>query len=527
MRYLFSLILLVIGSLGFSQQITFQKLYGKTCCPGDAMWGQITMDGGYIMMLAQSGLDTAWHPSLIKTDMYGDTLWTMYYDFKADYLFSQGQQTADGGYILTGRTSILGSKYEAWLMKTNSTGHVQWLKSYGGSRDDYGYSVEQTNDQGFIMVGGTQSFGQGNPYIDVYLVKTNSQGDTLWTRTYGNSKNDEGWAVRQTSDNGFIVAGTYSGGLNKLYLIKTDSFGDTLWTKTLGDSTYNLMASDIRQTSDGGYIIIGSIGGIGAGMNDICLIKIASNGSVMWSKTYGNAVNDEGYSVRQISGSGYILAGRFGKNFRDAFMIKTDAQGDTLWTRLYGASSTFTSNDDAYFADETPDKGFILAGSTMQQGINSPGESAFLVKTDSLGRSGCGEFNAQVFVASFSLANSINKTYISSGGKVSNLTSTYTRGFKTATACEFIGVNEITNYITLDVSPNPFTSSTLLTLSDRLVINSKTVLTIYNELGQELRSQNIITKTTRIERGGFEKGVYFFKVRSDRDIIAIGKFIIQ
>jgi hypothetical protein len=130
-----------------------------------------------------------------------------------------------------------------------------WTRTYGGSNHDYARSVQQTPDGGYIVAGYTASFGAGGS--DFYLVKINSQGDTLWTRTYGGSNGEEARSVQQTADGGYIVAGfTYSfgAGLSDFYLVKTNSLGDTLWTRTYGGSRSEL-AYCVQQTADGGYIV--------------------------------------------------------------------------------------------------------------------------------------------------------------------------------------------------------------------------------------------------------------------------------
>ncbi|MBI4722918.1 MAG: T9SS type A sorting domain-containing protein [Candidatus Stahlbacteria bacterium] len=154
----------------------------------------------------------------------------------------------------------------------------EWTKTYGGDGGDCGYSVQETKDSGFIITGYTYSFGAGS--FDVYLIKTNSEGDTLWTRTYGGDGWDWGYSVQETKDGGFIIAGnTYSFGVGEddVYLIRTNSAGDTLWTKTYGgdkeDGGYS-----VQETKDSGFIITGYTYSFGAGSYDVYLIKVDEAG---------------------------------------------------------------------------------------------------------------------------------------------------------------------------------------------------------------------------------------------------------
>jgi hypothetical protein len=292
------------------------------------------------------------------------------------------QQTSDGGYIITGYTgSFSVGSWDVYLIKTDSLGDTLWTKTYGGSSMDIGNSVQQTSDGGYIITGFTVSFGAS--YSDVYLIKTDFSGDTLWTRTYGDSLNDEGRSVQQTSDGGYIIAG-YSQSIVTLdydvFLFKTDSIGETLWTKTYGGSGFEEGYS-VQQTLDGGYIIAGWTDSFGAGRTDIYLIKTDSLGDTLWSRTYGGTSREEYPTVSQTSDGGFIISGytrSFGAGMDDVYLIKTNSSGDTLWTKTYGDIAT----DVGFSMQETSDGGYIISGFTYSFGI---GSDVYLIKTDSLG----------------------------------------------------------------------------------------------------------------------------------------------
>ena len=314
----------------------------------------------------------------------GDTLWTRTYGGgDLDYGYSV-QQTADGGYIIAGTTKSFGAgNYDFYLLKTDANGDTLWTRTYGGSDLDYGYSAVQTTDGGYAVVGRTKSFGAGN--YDVYLVKTDANGDTTWTRTYGGSDRDEGQSVQQTGDGGYIIGGyndPWGTGIMDVYLVKTDAQGAVLWTRTHGPEDDYECAYSVQQTADGGYIVAGSTASSQTGDTDLYLLKTDANGDSLWAHTYGGDQWDEGYSVQQTADGQYIVAGyteSFGAGSMDFYLLKIDADGDTLWTRTYGGSG----RDEGRSVHQTTDGGYIVAGYSWSFGA---GQSDFyLVRTDADG----------------------------------------------------------------------------------------------------------------------------------------------
>jgi len=287
------------------------------------------------------------------------------------------QQTSDGGYILAGYTDSFGAgNSDAWLIKTDKNGNKVWDKTFGGSDDDEASALQQTNDGGYILAGWTSD--------DAWLIKTDANGNKVWDKTFGGSEWDRAKAVQQTSDGGYILAGctwSYGAGVYDAWLIKTDANGNKVWDKTFGGSDFDV-AYAVQQTSDGGYILAGYTKSFGAGMEDVWLIKTDANGNKVWDKTFGGIMWDEGYTVLQTSDGGYILAGRtasFGAGFYDAWLIKTDADGNKVWDKTFGGSSW----DEGLAVQQTSDGGYILAGPTNSFGAGSM--DAWLIKTDADG----------------------------------------------------------------------------------------------------------------------------------------------
>lgn len=299
-----------------------------------------------------------------------DTLWTRTIGGTEEDFGQAVQQTTDGGYIVTGYTRSYGNgDWDVYLVKTDSIGDTLWTRTFGGNLEDGGKSVQQTTDGGYIVTGWTYSFGQPG-YSNIYLIKTDAMGDTLWMKTYGRATSDEyGQSVAQTTDGGYIVGGTGGSGI---YLVKTDSLGDTLWIKEYLGNCYS-----IQPTLDGGYIL--------AGMEymdywDFLIIKTDSIGDTLWTKIYGGSGEDRAFCIRQTTDSGFVVVGRsdsFNPPYFDAYVIKTDEFGDTMWTKTFGGPS----NDWAISVYQTSDQGYIYTGYTASFG---PG-SVWLVRLDEQG----------------------------------------------------------------------------------------------------------------------------------------------
>ena len=259
----------------------------------------------------------------------------------------------------------------------------EWQKTFGGPSRDEAYSVQQTSDGGFVIAGGTESYGAGK--ADVYLVKTNANGNEVWSETFGGS-DDDAAVVQQTSDGGFVIAGgteSYGAGSVDFYLVKTDRDGNGEWSRTFGGPEWDV-AYSVQQTSDGGFIIAGETDSYGAGGYDVYLVKTDANGNKLWSKTFGGSYTEEAFSVQQTSDGGFIVAGytnSYGAGRRDVYLVKADANGNKLWSKTFGGFE----DDYAYSVQQTSDGGFIIAGETESYGAG--GVDVYLVKTDRDGNS--------------------------------------------------------------------------------------------------------------------------------------------
>jgi len=493
-------------------QITFQKTYGGTGNDGGSSVQQTT-DGGYIIAGGSRsfGAGNA-DVYLIKTDANGDSLWTKTFGGIGDDGGSSVQQTTDGGYIIAGATGSFGSVlFDFYLIKTDANGDSIWTKRLGGTNDDFGNSVKQTTDGGYIITGWTRSFGVGN--FEVYLIKTNGNGNSLWSKTFGGFTNDIGNSVQQTTDGGYIIAG-YTRSFGQVYfdvyLIKTNANGDLLWTKTFGGTAIEWCFS-VQQTTDGGYIIAGETQSFGAGGWDVYLIRTDVNGNSLWAKSFGGANDDYGYSVQQTTDGGYIITGytnSFGAGDYDVYLIRTDANGDSLWSKTFGGA-----NDDwGYSVQQTADEGYIITGNTYSFGAGN--SSVYLIRTDSLGNSGCNQGNPATIVTTPATIVLNPATIVTSPATiVTNPSTVVGSGGIVNTLCTTVGINEITTGNSFLISPNPTSNTFTITFPNTINTGTIEIYTVFGEKVFEETIHNTTTKEIRLK--DISAGIYFVKVVSE------------
>lgn len=298
---------------------------------------------------------------------YGDGAWCL-------------QQTDDGGFILAGNTAGRGEGSDLFLVRTDGNGSSIWSRTWGGSGEDAGYFVQQTHDGGFIVTGSSKSFGMGGELL--WLLRTDGNGSLLWDRTFGgfvSSSGDGGWSVDETDDGGYVVAGytqSQGSGRKDLWLLRTDGQGSLIWEKTFGGQGDDVGMSAL-QSRDGGFIVAGRTGSFGKGGDDMWLLKTDAEGVETWNTTVGGKGDDAAFQVVETE-DGYALAGRTESSSvaGRATLVKVDGRGRKLWQREYNGSS-------AASLAPTDDGSFILAGRVDSV---ETGRDALLIKTDSAGR---------------------------------------------------------------------------------------------------------------------------------------------
>jgi hypothetical protein len=320
--------LIKIGPAG---NIQWQKTYGKNFL--DAAYAIMqTHDGGYVVAgaLAREG----WSIWVLKLDSNGEVEWQKslkgnVYEYGLAYAV---QQTSDGGYIAAGEFRYGELDRDVWLMKLTSDGTKEWDKLYGGNDREYAYDIQQTSDGGYIVSGQNDS----SRYAEIgglWILKLHPSGEIQWQKTYGGEKDDYARSIQQTSDGGYIVAGgtaSFGAGSGDDWVMKLDPEGAIEWQKTIGGEGQDF-ARSIRQTSDGGYIVAGTTYSFGLGDGDIWVLKLDESGNIEWQKTYGGYGKEEAYAIVQSYDGGYAVAGfteSYGAGERDFLVLKLLANGD-------------------------------------------------------------------------------------------------------------------------------------------------------------------------------------------------------
>ena len=325
------------------------------------------------------------------------------------------KQTFDGKYIVTGATDS-SSHSNVLLTSIDTNGTILWSKSLGGAMEEAGNSIIQTGDSGFVIIGYTNSYGYG--FTDMYLIKTNVSGDTLWTNTYGGLDYDYGNVVKNTFDGGLILGGQESStasGPAHIYLVKTDASGDIMWTKSYPMGSW-ASASDIVQTPDSGYLVYGDFANnvTGTGDYDLVWIKTDQQGNIQWTKTYeDSSSHDYAQSIRETFDGGFIVAGEkegiLAYN-NGTIILRVDVNGDTLWTKQFGLNSFFTVTDIL----QTSDSGFVTTGYTYDTLLLA--NYLFILKMNSSGDSLWTKYYDGLFNAvGFSIENTFDNGFILSG----------------------------------------------------------------------------------------------------------------
>ncbi|MCS7311413.1 MAG: hypothetical protein NZ742_00635 [Acidobacteria bacterium] len=292
--------------------------------------------------------------------------WTQTYGGGQVEVAYSAQTTIEGGLVITGYTESFGTGgTDAWVLRLDAAGDLVWQKAFGGGDSDVAYAVRVTSDGGFVLCGYTSSSTAGGD-VRAWVFRLNADGGLVWQRAYGPGV---AYDVRPTPDGGFVVVGTTTAfgatGLD-LWVLRLDAQGNIVGQKRYGGGGSDVGYS-VRVTPDGGFVVAGFTTSFGAGSYDAWVLRLDASGGVLWQRAYGGGLQDWAYSVDLTPDGGFVVAGyteSFGAGRNDVWVLKLDASGSVQWTATYGD----TADDYAYAVQTLPAGGFIVAGYTTSFG---------------------------------------------------------------------------------------------------------------------------------------------------------------
>jgi hypothetical protein len=389
----------IVSNVVYAQiSIEWQKTFGGSSSD-KAFCIQQTIDGGYIVAGTTSSIDGdvfGNHGGLdfwvLKLTDSGSIQWKKTFGGSDIETPFQIKQTSDGGYIVAGYThsnngDVSGNHgdYDTWVVKLNSAGAIQWQRCLGGSGWDEAWSVEQTSDGGYILAGRSSSTDGdvtiNNGFLDYWVVKLSQDGEIQWQRSMGGSAEDLGFAIVQTNDGGYIVAGSSSSmdgnvtgnhGDLDYWVVKLNFEGKIEWQKSLGGNSLD-RANDIQLTRDGGFIVFGQSSSNNGdvtgnhGNTDFWVVKLNAYGDIVWQKSLGGSNDDYGRAIYQTEDNGFVMVGQSQSNDGDVvgndggadlWLVKLSEFGDFEWQKSFGG----TKAEIGHSVQQTSDGGFIMTG---------------------------------------------------------------------------------------------------------------------------------------------------------------------
>jgi hypothetical protein len=458
---------------------------------------------------------------LLKLDSSGNSQWAKKYGDTgtgfsgANFVYS----VTSGGYIFGGQTNNLGpsvGNLEFFVTKTDDTGAIEWSKTYGGMAYGSCNAVTPTADGGYVFAGGIAGgFGSS----DIYLVKTDGQGEILWAKVYGTNTIESAKYIHETSDGGLVIAG-YIGGVGDFLLMKTDGSGNVLWASAYGGNAHEGLNCAFA-TRDEGYLLGGYSDSFHPGMNDIdaYVVKVDSSGTLQWSKTWGRASSDEIYSIADADSTGFLFTGYSSAVIgnADVLLINADLNGNIAMSEAIGSPGVA---EGGMYVRQLADEGSLILGLRGLGTVAFP-IKVYAVRSDNQGVSGCNTQNPNFNVinpATVTAPVVFNVSSLDSSQDVFPFVTTITT--MDSLLCASDAVTEVTPQPNYSIYPNP-TDGMFTVLSDEELSE----LVITNSFG-EVVSRTTVQDKAVIDLRGQARGIYFYTL-SGKEGIRRGKIVLQ
>lgn len=462
-------------------------------------------------LAAMIGTGYAQAPDTSWTKTYGTALREGAYDIDRTY---------DGNYIVTGEIETSQYNTDVYLLKISPEGDTLWTASFGDiNTDEYGRSVRQTSDGGFIIAG----YGGISQENEVILIKTDSLGNYEWESAFGPTADNRGHVVRETSDGGFIIAGQAwiirgAFGSYDIYAIKTNAFGGLEWERFIGGEM-NEFALGVCEAENGDFIAAGRTQTSGW---DAYLVRLSASGDSLWARGLDETGQNDAIDILALpDGSGFMCTGIQyipGQNGSNAFLTRVDNDGNIVWWQNYGGA------DEEYGESlaATADGGYVIGGMMSRYDI---GWNVYVVKTDSLGNEEwTGNFGGTGDDRGHGIAYGYDGSIVIAGW-----TSSYGGGWLDVYLIKYEGSltgiedNEqeriLPNKVRIDQNfPNPFNASTEITYF--LPDDGPVTLEIFDLLGRKVntlvdRHQLVGDHSICWDANEAPSGIYFYKIQTD------------
>lgn len=484
-RFILSSVLIVLSAeIGLSQQL-FQRVYGGNGYDEGAEVIELA-DGNFMIACSSGSYEPGMSSQimLMKANETGHWQWQQTYGGQFADRAESMVQDIDGNFLIAGFTETIANSYQGYALKIDQLGDTIWTKKYGGAGWDFFKQALALSDGGFAIVGQTYSFGSGEG--DVWLVRMDSNGDTLWTKTYGGVENDGGSAISFTSTGGFFLAGnttSFGAGGQDVYMIKTDALGDTLWTRTYGGAEDEICHGSCTTTA-GDLVVVGGSRSMSIDEYDFMIHKHSSDGDSLHSEIFDGSTDEFWTDVEEDSNQKLIVVGWVNDSGFGKIDFRYQRYNQTLGFDGIAASKGSAEDDKMFDVKPTTDGGYVMAGVT----------GGFL--------------------------NRLDDVYL------------YKMGPQGEEAQPELGVEEIVvngESFAVRFAPNPILENAALLIDgfDKIQQHYSGPITIdmYDGLGRKVASTRINSGNTPLDVSDLAAGIHHYQIISDGKLLATGNLI--
>ena len=467
--------------------------------------------------------------------IYGGTS----YDYGMDVV-----QLPDSGYLLLGTSSSFSGSSDIYLLRVDKYGNFKWHHAYGSNNVEWGYSLKATRDSGFVIAGYTNSIGNGG--YDFYLMKVDSIGTKLWEKTYGGSDWEFGYSVDTTNDGGYILTGStlsYGKGNTDVYIVKTNSVGDTLWTKTMGGTGEDIGKSLVQSRFDSTYAICGYTNSFGSPMHDVYIIHLKNNGDTIMSKHFGTADEDFGRCVIFSNDSAFAIAGYsngyLGASDFSGMLWKLNKNMNQQWVEYPGQAVAQDIMNDLWQRPDL-DSCYVVAGETSFNNydfaIYEIDKNGYFAFANTHGNLGVDKSNAFVHCLDGGFAQIGTSTSYATG--LENILFLKSDSLFVSSPNPIVFLfqeEEAMMAADNSVYPNPFYQQTKIqsNVPYFTAVNEKLQFVVYSITGQNVTSQLSYTMKesdgkllVEINENELSQGMYFYSLLSKSHSITSGKLVV-